>query len=82
MYRGLMIRHLVMPNGVSGTKKAIEWIAANLPKDTYVNVMSQYRPMYRASEYQEINRRLTAAEYAEAVRWAQEAGLTNLDIQG
>jgi putative pyruvate formate lyase activating enzyme len=82
MYRGLMIRHLVMPNRVGGTKEVIEWIAENLPKDTYFNIMSQYRPMYKAFEYSEISRRITWKEYAEAIRWAKEAGLTNLDIQG
>jgi putative pyruvate formate lyase activating enzyme len=82
MYRGLMIRHLVMPNDVGGTKKVIEWIAENLPKDTYLNIMSQYRPMYKAFEYPEISRRITREEYGEALRWAKEAGLTNLDIQG
>jgi putative pyruvate formate lyase activating enzyme len=82
MYRGLMIRHLVMPNGVSGTKKVIEWIATNLPKDTYFNIMSQYRPMYKAFDYPEISRRLTREEYSKTVKWAKEAGLTNLDIQG
>lgn len=44
--------------------------------------MSQYRPMFHASEYPPIARRLTRSEYEEAVRWAKEAGLTNLDIQG
>lgn len=82
MYRGLMIRHLVMPNKVSETKEVIQWIADHLPQDTYVNLMSQYRPTYRAFEYPEIARRITRAEYAEAIRWAQEAGLKNLDIQG
>lgn len=82
MYRGLMIRHLVMPNDVSGSKQVFEWIAANLPKDTYVNVMSQYRPMYKAFDYPDISRRLTSKEYRDAVKWAKEAGLTNLDIQG
>ncbi len=81
-YRGLMIRHLVMPHDVSGTKAVMEWIAANLPQDTYINIMSQYRPMYRAFEYPEISRRITRAEYQQAVSWAREAGLTNLDIQG
>jgi putative pyruvate formate lyase activating enzyme len=81
MYRGLMIRHLVMPNRVSGTKKVIEWIAENLPKDTYFNLMSQYRPMYKAFEYPEISRRITRKEYNDALKWAKEAGLTNLDIQ-
>ena len=82
MYRGLMIRHLVMPNDVSGTKKVVEWISNNLPKDTYVNIMSQYRPMYKAFDYPEISRRLTNEEYRNAVKWAKETGLTNLDIQG
>lgn len=82
MRRGLMIRHLVMPNRVGGTREVVRWIAENLPKDTYVNIMSQYRPMYRALDYPEIARRLTRQEYAEAVQWAREAGLTNLDIQG
>ena len=81
MHRGLMIRHLVMPNGVSGAKNVIEWIAENLPKDTYLNIMSQYTPMYKASKYQEISRRITKEEYNEAIRWAKESGLTNLDIQ-
>jgi len=82
MYRGLMIRHLVMPNGVGGTKRVIEWIAENLPKDTYLNIMSQYRPMYKALDYPDISRRITRDEYDEAVDHARELGLTNLDIQG
>jgi putative pyruvate formate lyase activating enzyme len=82
MYRGLMIRHLVMPNRVGGTRQVVEWIARNLPKDTYVNIMSQYRPMHRAFDYPKIARRLNRGEYEEAVRWAREAGLTNLDVQG
>jgi putative pyruvate formate lyase activating enzyme len=82
MYRGLMIRHLVMPNGVSGTKEVISWIADNLPRDTYLNLMSQYRPMYKAFEYEKIARRITSAEYAEAVEHAKASGLTNLDVQG
>lgn len=82
MYRGLMIRHLVMPNDVGGTEQVIQWIADNLPKDTYLNIMSQYRPMYKAFDYPEISRRITRVEYEKAVRYAKKAGLTNLDIQG
>jgi putative pyruvate formate lyase activating enzyme len=82
MYRGLMIRHLVMPNNVSGPREVIEWIAQNLPKDTYLNIMSQYRPMYKAFEYPQISRRINKQEYEEAVSLARELGLTNLDIQG
>lgn len=82
MYRGLMIRHLVMPNGVSGTDKVIAWISENLPKETYVNIMSQYTPVYKAHLYPEIARRITRQEYWQAVEWARKARLTNLDIQG
>jgi putative pyruvate formate lyase activating enzyme len=81
MYRGLMIRHLVMPNRVAGTKEIIEWIAENLPKDTYLNLMQQYNPLHQAFEYPEISRRITREEFEEALSWAKEAGLTNLDIQ-
>lgn len=82
IYRGLMIRHLVMPNNVGGTRDVIGWIAENLPKDTYLNIMSQYRPMHRAREYPEISRRITRKEYEDAVKYARKAGLTNLDVQG
>ncbi len=56
MQRGLMIRHLVMPNDVSGTGAVLTWIAENLPRDTYVNLMSQYRPACRARELEPIAR--------------------------
>jgi putative pyruvate formate lyase activating enzyme len=82
MYRGLMIRHLVMPNDVGGTRRVVWWIAEHLPKDTYVNLMSQYRPEHEALDYPKIARRLRREEYEQAVGWARAAGLTNLDIQG
>ncbi len=81
VHRGLMIRHLVMPNRVAGTREVLKWIAENLPKDTYVNLMSQYTPAYKARQYPEISRRLTRAEYAEALEWAKEFGLTRVQIQ-
>ena len=82
MQRGLMIRHLVMPGGVSGSPEVMAWIGANLPKDTYVNIMSQYRPMYKAFDHEEIARPITRDEYDAAVKAARKAGLTNLEIQG
>jgi putative pyruvate formate lyase activating enzyme len=82
MYKGLMIRHLVMPNDVSSSRQVINWIADTLPKDTYLNIMSQYRPMYRAKEFPEINRRLYIHEYDSVVNYAKAMGLTNLEIQG
>lgn len=80
--RGLMIRHLVMPNGVSGTRQSIDWIASHLPHDTYVNLMSQYRPAFKAADHPALARALTRAEYEQAVTWALAAGLTRLDVQG
>ena len=82
IYRGLMIRHLVMPNRTSGTQEVMQWIARNLPQDTYVNLMAQYTPVYQATDFPEIARRINRAEYREAVAAAREAGLTNLDVQG
>jgi putative pyruvate formate lyase activating enzyme len=82
MQRGLMIRHLVMPNNTAGSEKIMEWIAEMLPKDTYVNIMAQYNPLYKAYDYPELSRRITGAEYKKAVNRAKEVGLTSLDIQG
>ena len=82
MYRGLMIRHLVMPSGVGGSCRVLQTIAEDLPAESYVNIMSQYTPTYQAFDYPEIARRITREEYAEAVGCAREAGLTRLDIQG
>jgi putative pyruvate formate lyase activating enzyme len=82
MQRGLMIRHLVMPNDVAGSEKIMEWIGENLPKDTYVNIMAQYTPQYKAYDYPDISRRVTKEEYIKVVNKAQEVGLTNLDVQG
>ncbi len=77
--RGLMIRHLVMPNRVSGTKKFVQWVSGNLPKSTYINIMHQYSVEYKAFDYPKITRRITVQEYLEAMGWAKEYGLTNLD---
>lgn len=82
MQRGLMIRHLVMPNNVGGSEQIMEWIGENLPKDTYVNIMAQYTPQFKAFDYPEISRRITKEEYIKVVEKAQEVGLTNLDLQG
>jgi putative pyruvate formate lyase activating enzyme len=82
LQRGLIIRHLVMPNNVGGTARVMKWIADNLPANTYVNLMSQYTPAFNAHEYPEISRRLTVKEYRDAVSAATDAGLTNIDIQG
>ena len=80
--RGLMIRHLVMPNNTAGSEDIMAWIAETLPKDTYVNIMAQYHPAYKAYDYQELSRRITGDEYLRVVARARQLGLSNLDIQG
>lgn len=81
MYRGLMIRHLVMPNQIGDSKQILEWIAEHLPLDTYVNIMAQYRPEYKAFDYPELTARVTQDEYKSVIDKARELGLTNLDVQ-
>jgi putative pyruvate formate lyase activating enzyme len=73
--RGLLVRHLVMPNGVSGTDEVMRFIAEEISPDTYVNVMSQYRPCGRAIEEKAISRSVNAGEFEKALRAAREAGL-------
>lgn len=74
-----MIRHLVMPNRVAGTDKFIQWVAKNLPGSTYVNIMHRYHAAFKAYEYPLIWRSITTQEYLEAMAWAEEYCLTNLD---
>jgi len=69
----ILIRHLVLPNHVECcSKPIIDWIAENLNEKVLVNLMSQYRPDYRAREFPEINRRITAEEYREVVNYAKK----------
>ena len=77
--RGLMVRHLVMPNRVAGTREFVKWVAENLTLDTYVNIMPQWRVEHRAFEHEAIARGIRADEFLEAMQWAHEAGLRNLD---
>ena len=77
--RGLMVRHLVMPNRVAGTQEFVKWVAENLSLGTYVNIMAQYRVEHKAFGYERIARSITPEEFVEAMEWAREAGLTNLD---
>lgn len=78
-FRGLLVRHLVMPNGVSGSREILEFLAREISSRTYVNVMDQYRPCGSAYVDPLINRRITPAEYRRVVAWAREAGLGRLD---
>lgn len=73
--RGLLIRHLVMPNGVASSEAVLKFIAQEISVHSYVNIMAQYRPEYRAYEYPEINRRITHKEYMEAIQIARNLHL-------
>ena len=78
--RGLIIRHLVMPNNIAGTDCFVQWVARELTPTTYVNIMAQYHPEYKAFDYPEISRRITAQEWEQARAWAKAAGLVNIDL--
>jgi len=73
--RGLMIRHLVMPDWTEDSKEILSWIAENLGRETYVNVMDQYYPFYKACDYPKICRRTTSEEFNEVYSFAKRLGL-------
>lgn len=77
--RGLLVRHLVMPNKVAGTEKVVTFLAEEISPNTYVNIMDQYRPCGDAQKDEFINRRLTAREFRDATDAARKAGLKRLD---
>jgi putative pyruvate formate lyase activating enzyme len=77
--RGLLVRHLVLPDSLAGTKEVMEFLAREVSPRTYVNVMGQYRPCGRAAEHPTLRKFLTGPEHEAALRLAREAGLTRLD---
>ncbi len=78
--RGLIIRHLVMPNNIAGTNRFVSWVVSELGPGTRVNLMAQYRPAHRAFEHPEISRRIAAQEWEQARAWAITAGLIRIDL--
>lgn len=77
--RGLLIRHLVLPNNIAGSEQILTFIAKEISPNTYLNIMDQYRPLYHAHQYPELNRRITRQEYQEVVELARSLGLHRLD---
>jgi putative pyruvate formate lyase activating enzyme len=77
--RGLLIRHLVLPNDAAGSREILKFIAEEISKNTYVNIMDQYRPAYKAYEYDDLKRRPTSKEYEKVVDIAKELGLERGD---
>ncbi len=74
-YKGLLIRHLVLPSHTNESKHILEFVL-NLSKNTYLNIMDQYRPEYRAAENSALTRRISSEEYFEVVDYANKLGLT------
>jgi len=76
--KGLLVRHLVLPNNLAGTKEIVEFFAKEISKNTFLNIMDQYYPYAKASQYPELSRRITQKELREAIELAKNAGLKRL----
>jgi putative pyruvate formate lyase activating enzyme len=73
--KGLLVRHLVLPNGIAGSRQCFEFISRQLSRKTAVNVMAQYYPTFKASDYPNVNRRIKTQEYREAIEDLARLGL-------
>ena len=77
--RGLLVRHLVLPDNISGTDKVLAFLAEEISSETYLNLMDQYRPCYRADENAPLDRPIMSREFSRAIAWAEKLGLHRLD---
>ena len=77
--RGILLRHLVLPHGLSGTREIMRFIARKISKNTYVNIMPQYRPCGRAGDVQELSFHLSQKDYETALQAAKKEGIQRLD---
>lgn len=75
--KGLIIRHLVLPNNLENSKKVLSWIKENMPKEIYVSLMAQYFPTYKAKDIPELNRKLTPEEFFEIKDYFDNLGFVN-----
>ena len=75
--RGVIIRHLILPNHVLNTKRILKWIKENMPKDIYVSVMAQYFPTFKAKNIEKINRKISIKEYREIESYLYALDLEN-----
>jgi putative pyruvate formate lyase activating enzyme len=78
--RGLIIRHLVLPNNLAGSEKIFEFIAKEISKNTFLNIMDQYWPAYKACQYPELARRITKEEFQETMNLAKKFGLKRIYV--
>lgn len=79
--RGLLVRHLVMPKDLAGTRQIMRFLAREISPNTYVNIMDQYRPCGEAFKDPDIARSINREEYAHAIEMAKEEGITRLDTR-
>ncbi len=77
--RGLLVRHLVLPEDISGTAGVVRFLAEKISRNTYINIMDQYHPCFQAFQNPPLDRRLTQQEYADAIQMAIDAGLKRID---
>jgi len=77
--RGLLVRHLVLPNRLAGTEEVVRFLAQEVSRDTYLNIMAQYHPCHKAFDLPRLSRRITDKEFSEAVDLAHRYGLNRLD---
>ena len=77
--RGLLVRHLILPHGLAGTEGILTFLSKEISPNTYVNVMAQYHPCYKALGIPGLGRRISSAEFQQALSLAHEAGLSRLD---
>ena len=80
--RGLLVRHLVLPEGLAGTRPVCEFLVQEISHDTYIHIMDQYHPVGHFEPSDPLARRITPAEYEEALREACAAGLHRFDRRG
>ena len=79
--KGVLIRHLVLPNHIENSKQVLKWIKENIPKEIYISVMAQYFPTYKANEDKKINRKLTNKEWKEIENYIEELEFQNGYVQ-
>lgn len=80
--RGIIVRHLIMPNHIENTKKVLRWFNENMKRTTYISIMTQYFPAYKANEYEDINRKITEYEYKKVEEYISKLGIENGYMQG
>ena len=79
--KGVIIRHLVLPNNIENSKKVLKWIKENLPEEIYISIMAQYFPTYKAKDNNELNRKLTKDEWLEIENYIEELNIKNGYVQ-